>query len=103
LYGTVARKGDSTAARPHRLAQILWQPDRLIVCPSAVLAALAAHAPAGPPSSASAARHERPERFDARAFLAEYGVEIRREKPCATGMLLELGVCPWNPEHTRGE
>jgi len=103
LYGTVARKGDSTAERPHRLAQILSQPDRLTICPPDLLAALAHLAPAGPSSRSSSARHEPPERFDARAFLAGHGVEIRKEKPFATGMLLELAVCPWNPEHARGE
>ena len=43
--------------------------------------------------------------FDMPKFLADVGVEIRREgKPFEGGMLYELTVCPWNPAHgERGE
>ena len=37
LYGTWARKGDSTTDRPHRLARILAAPEHLIEMPVAVL------------------------------------------------------------------
>lgn len=42
LYGTLARKGDSTADRPHRLAQLLTIPKQLITVPSSLLEQLAA-------------------------------------------------------------
>jgi len=106
LYGTVARKGDSTAERPHRLAQILSQPDTLGICPPDILAALAGQAPASPSSPsrrASASSGERHAPVDVRGFLTEHGIEIRREKPYSTGVVLELAVCPWNPERHRGE
>src|SRR5262249_46675466 len=45
LYGTIARKGDSTADRPHRLARILDAPSRLSVVDAVLLAELASSVP----------------------------------------------------------
>ncbi len=50
LYGTMARKGDHTDARPHRWSRVLEAPDRLEVVPIELLEALAAeYQPQSPP------------------------------------------------------
>ena len=41
LYGTLARKGHSTADRPHRLARLVDVPERVEVVPVALLEGLA--------------------------------------------------------------
>ena len=46
LYGTVARKGDHTEQRPHRLSSITINPQPLLVVPVSLLEILASHAPA---------------------------------------------------------
>lgn len=55
LYGTVSRKGDHTAERPHRRSRILETPDECIPVPVTLLESLAAMAPApvtAPPRAA---------------------------------------------------
>ncbi|MCH8922362.1 MAG: hypothetical protein IIA67_04335 [Planctomycetes bacterium] len=49
MYGTLARKGDDTADRPHRLARILSRPDELLVVDVELLQALAGEVNAGQP------------------------------------------------------
>lgn len=48
LYGTLARKGDSTPDRPHRRAEILRVPDQLFEVSSALLDLLVAECKAAP-------------------------------------------------------
>jgi len=72
LYGTVARKGDSTPDRPHRRSRIMEAPDRLDVVPRDLLEALAArvpHAPAAPPT-----RRGMGEAIDLAAWLSRHGI-----------------------------
>lgn len=48
LYGTLARKGDSTPERPHRWSAVLEVPEPVKVVQTSLLEALAAEAPAEP-------------------------------------------------------
>ena len=49
LYGTLARKGDDTSARPHRLVQLISVPDDFQVVPVELLESFAAeHQPRRP-------------------------------------------------------
>ncbi len=48
LYGTMARKGDSTPERPHRWSRVLTVPERIDVVSREMLEALAASAPSDP-------------------------------------------------------
>lgn len=45
LYGTAARKGDSTPERPHRRSRLLDVPQRIAPCPLDILRRIAALAP----------------------------------------------------------
>jgi putative DNA primase/helicase len=54
LYGTLARKGEDTEERPHRLAQVLTGPEEPEVVPVSLLEELAARAPAPGPAPAPA-------------------------------------------------
>jgi hypothetical protein len=99
LYGTVAMKGDATADRPHRRSQLLEIPAVLGVVPVAILERLAATLPTAEPRDTPPGRRDE-QTFDVRAWLAAHGLGIRREKPWDKGAtVLELTVCPFNPEH----
>jgi hypothetical protein len=99
LSGAVAMKGDATAERPHRRAQLLEVPAVRVVVPVAVLDRIAATLPADDPRDAPPRRHGETA-FDVRAWLAEHGLVIQREKPWHSGAtVLELAACPFNPEH----
>jgi putative DNA primase/helicase len=99
LYGTVAMKGDATAERPHRRAQLLEVPAVLVVVPVPILERIAATLPADDPRDASPGRRGEPT-FNVRTWLAAHGLGIRREKPWHSGAtVLELAACPFNGEH----
>ncbi len=54
LYGTLVRKGDATADRPHRLSRVLAAPAEPAVVDAALLAALAARCPPTAPAASRA-------------------------------------------------
>lgn len=51
LYGTVARKGDHSPERPHRVSELVSVPDTIHVCDWSKLEALAAEAPKEKPKA----------------------------------------------------
>jgi hypothetical protein len=100
VYGTTARKGDSTEDRPHRVSRILEVPSSLTVVPINLLDQLAQQAP-----EKSAGRvvsiPERPERgaFDVERFLRQHGVDFRPPVTHEGGRKFVLEKCPWDPSH----
>ena len=105
LYGTWARKGDSTADRPHRLARILEAPERLIEMPVAVLQEL--KNTSGPTQStrhrAGAGQTPAERAFDLRDWVERYLPEAGESSDwdTRTGKGRKWAIaCPWNPEHT---
>jgi hypothetical protein len=87
LYGTIARKGDDTPDRPHRMARILSRPETITVVPVEKLEALAAEACQAEPV-ALASRHTprsavagnlRP--FDVAAFIARHNLDATGPEP----------------------
>ncbi len=105
VYGTTARKGDSTADRPHRMSRILSAPDRLEVVTVAQLEAFVGRF--DPPVKSSPSRRSLPvgvaHKLDLGTWLADHGIEVRSTSPWEGGTMYELAVCPINPEHARGE
>jgi hypothetical protein len=106
--GTLARKGDSTPERPHRLATFRTIPTRWMPVDTAVLHALPAlhqvDARPEPDTRSTGTRSA----FDVRDFLTTHGVTITREKPWTgtkggRGTFLELDACVFDPSHDRGE
>ena len=105
LYGTWARKGDSMADRPHRLARMLAAPERLAEMPVAILQQLKGTLPATKPARRHAGTGHTPaERsFDLKAWVERYLPEAGESSDwdTYTGKGRKWAIaCPWNPEHT---
>ena len=96
LAGTLARKGDNTADRPHRIARLLDVPATKITAQDASVMALAATAPK--PKAPNATRG--PEPFDVEKWLTENGIEVQSAGPYEGGTRYILKACPFNPAHT---
>jgi hypothetical protein len=98
LYGTMARKGDDTVERPHRLARLLEVPSNLTVVPKKLLEKLAAV-----PRSWAARRLGQPRTqrgaFDLACWIEDRGLEVEGSEPWQGGRRWVFPVCPWNPNH----
>ena len=114
LYGTVARKGDSTPDRPHRVARLLDVPAALVPVPVGLLDALAAEATPdakqakpGAAMKANTKAATNAGTFDLDAFLNRAGLTVKAERAktmnIGRGTIYELDRCPWNAEHADGE
>jgi len=99
-YGTLAAKGDPTTERPHRLARILEAPDSVVIAPEACLQRLAGMAPAIAKDSEGGQRFGP---FDLAGWIKKHGLQVLRSGPWRGGTRYVLEVCPWNPDHCRGE
>jgi P4 family phage/plasmid primase-like protien len=103
VYGTVAKKGDSTQDRPYRLARIVEAPDELKPVPIELLRQLAAEVEAAPSTEAPAPRPEggaAGRRFDVAAWIAEHGIEVAKgPEAYGGGRKWVLAACPWNQDH----
>jgi len=97
LPGTLARKGDNTTDRPHRLARLLDVPDTLAIAPIENLKVLAATLPAKPIETRPHRRGGQP--FDLVAWMSTHGIEVKSSDPYQGGTRYILRECPFNPEH----
>jgi hypothetical protein len=97
LYGTTARKGDSTEDRPHRVSKLLKVPEERRLVTAGQLQAIAATKPE-PPRSERGHRTRLGEysRFDLDGWIREQGVRVKREGPWQEGYRYVLEECPWN-------
>jgi hypothetical protein len=95
--GTMTRKGNSTAARPHRMAQIVEAPDVLAV-PTPLLQTLADRVPKQEPTSQRNYRGSG-EAFDLDQWIVDHGLEVHHSAPWTTGQKWILSQCPWNLDH----
>ena len=96
LYGTTARKGDSTRNRPHRASRLLKVPEERVEVSREQLEAVAAAKPETPnPERRRAKPGEFPE-FDLEGWISEHGVPVKREGPWQGGYRWVLEECPWN-------
>ena len=104
MYGTLARKGDHTEARPHRYARLLDVPADLPPVPVSVLRAIAGTdtpKPAAKPVKSPAARSAgTPPRFDVPAYLAQHGLAVRNESEGKGDWHhWNLEACPFDASH----
>jgi hypothetical protein len=100
LYGTMARKGDPTEERPHRLSKVLVLPDEAIPVSLDLLESIA-----------SCAVHERKEReypalsiseaerLDVPSYLRHYGYEVVRVVERPGRAIYVIPVCLFDPSH----
>jgi AAA domain len=100
LYGTMARKGDSTPDRPHRRSALLGTPERIESVPLAALEALAAEiVTAAPPAKRILSA---PGGFDIGRWLDENGFEIiKGPEQYDGGRRWTLRSCRFNPQHEK--
>ncbi len=101
LYGTMVRKGDSTANRPHRRSHLLETPERISPVREELLISLANEA--APAPSMSRTMNSYPaQSFDIDSWLANSGLEIAKgPEPYQGGRRWILRRCPFNPDHER--
>jgi hypothetical protein len=103
LYGTMARKGDSTADRPHRRSALLETPERIEPVPESMLEKLASEVAV----AITRSRSERPNpsslgSFDIDPWLAQSGLDIiGGAEPYKGGRKWTFRTCPFNPEHDK--
>ncbi len=100
LYGTMARKGDSTADRPHRMARLLDVPSPLGMVSIERLQELAAQvAKPAEPAPRVAHRHNG-ESFDLARWIREHGLDVDGPDPWKGGQKWVFKTCPYNAQHT---
>lgn len=97
LYGTAAQKGNSTEDRPHRMSQIQWTPQEVMVNDKALLEKVARSMAAEPEKKAY--NNHDPKHFDLGAWLDKYEIEYEVEE-CKDYTKFILPVCPFNEAHT---
>ena len=95
LYGTTARKGDSTKDRPHRVSRLLKVPGERVEVSREKLQAVARSKPERPRQERRIRPGEYPE-FDLPAWIEEHGVPVKREGPWQQGYRYILEECPFN-------
>jgi hypothetical protein len=103
LYGSVARKGDSTRDRPHRLSRLLEVPPTLEIVPFELLVETARQVE--PPRQAPRAVYSPTDNgtpaiqgFDIERWIADHGLSVRGPFPYSGGRKWQLD-CPFNPDH----
>src|ERR1035438_540166 len=102
LYGTLARKGDSTADRPHRRSAILQRPERVEPVPVDAIEALASETAVTPAPTIEETRHPIHGDFDIDQWLLKWGLEvIKGPDPYRGGRKWTLRACLFNPEHLK--
>jgi hypothetical protein len=99
-YGVVARKGDSTPDRPHRVSDLLDVPEPFEPVPEEKLRQIAATLPQEDPAQAEP-QHRTTTATEVRDWLERYGLSVQFEKDWQNGKLYELESCPFNNEHRR--
>ncbi len=100
LPGTLARKGDSTETRPHRIAKLLDVPASIATAPVEIIQALASTVPEPEaPRQAERTYHGGGQPFDLESWLTNNGIEVKSSGPYEGGIRYILKACPFNPEH----
>ena len=95
--GTVARKGDSTDSRPHRIARLISAPDSPQLLQRAMLEALTRAE-----EQAATARFEASEDgFDIEQFIATH-FNVSSESTSPGMRIWKLSPCPMNGDHVDG-
>ena len=106
LYGTVSRKGDPTADRPHRRSRIIAVPDETGIVPIPLLKELAAKGAGQKPpekrSPKTTIYDDSQAPLDLDAWLREHGIRVSARKSWKGGRLFTLEECPFTTAHQDG-
>jgi len=96
LYGTYARKGQSTEDRPHRLSRIIEIPEEIKTTPVEVMLKLASIIPVP---------EEKPqykgysEEFDLETWISKHGLPVSKKLDYQGGTKWIIRPCPFNNDH----
>ena len=104
LYGTMSRKGDHTAGRPHRRSRILSVPDPVMVVNAEQLQDLASRLPTGaqvPPEVPVEGKGYK-NILDLPDWLDKHGILVKSEKSYQDGRIYLLDSCPFSSAHKDG-
>ena len=101
LYGTLARKGDSTPDRPHRMARILNQPETPQIVPLELIEELAGMAPAET-KQASKTTEPTGSSFDVDSFITRHGFDVAGPDPYQGGRRWTFNQSPLCEHHDDG-
>jgi len=96
LYGTMARKGDNTVERPHRLAKLLEVPDAPETVTREKLEALAAMLPEQEEQPMTYAGGQG---FDPVAYCQTHNLQVHHTKSYKGGTLVVLDECIFDSNH----
>lgn len=104
LSGTLARKGEHSTERPHRMARILEAPERLETIDLEQLRLVVGATVQPLPKVVPIRKGTSPvtERLDLESWLRDAGIACREGRPWNGGTIWELDTCPWNNEHRGG-
>jgi hypothetical protein len=98
LYGTLARKGESTIERPHRLSRLLHAPAQMVPVSRELLEQMVAEVLFAE-TARKYAQRRKPE-IDVPGWLSAHGLEVAsRPEVYNGGLRWKLAQCPFNPEH----
>lgn len=93
-YGSVARKGDNTADRPHRQSKLMVVPDERAEVSAEQLRELSAERPEDPQPGRNGHRFTPGEGFDVEGFIERHGIQTNLQKSWGGGYLWRLAECP---------
>lgn len=102
LYGTMARKGDHTPDRPHRLARIMSLPEAREPVPVELPERIAECA-ISQEAPRTKAHEQAGGNFDVEGYLNRYGREVVKVKYHGDATLYCLAECIFDPAHSGGE
>ena len=102
LYGTLAQKGSSTKARPHRMSCLTSVPDKIKTNDRALLEKLAAELPDAPQTPPRMVPKQTGE-FDIENWMSEHGLTPIRTDAGTGCTIYPLANCPFDHSHTNGD
>ncbi|MBH1978591.1 MAG: DUF3987 domain-containing protein [Comamonadaceae bacterium] len=100
LYGTLANKGDNTAAAPWRLSKLLQTPARAVVTPEQLRDLIPATTDSTAPTAPTPMRQ--PGGLNLEDFLSRHGLAYTTDRHDGSERF-KLAACPFNAEHVNGE
>jgi hypothetical protein len=98
VYGSISRKGDSTADRPHRLSRILETPTTPQIVTPEQLDEVANLLPRPEPLARRDSTTQ--SSFNLENWIAEHGIEVARESAWAGGQRWILRRCLFDQSHS---
>lgn len=96
VYGTTAKKGDSTPERPHRDSKILEIPDNIKPISKEQLEELISRLPKESKEQEDTTTQKG---FDIEKWLKSFDISVSTQKPWMGGFVYSLAECPFDSNH----